>query len=63
MKVSVNGMVIEGTPQEVTAFLKMNKMLPAEQAEKLEVAVPQSSFVNLLLYREMGRKKYQSNIL
>ncbi|WP_134683082.1 hypothetical protein [Brevibacillus migulae] len=28
MKVTINGMVIEGTPQEITFFLEMNQLYP-----------------------------------
>ncbi len=63
MKVTVNGMVVEGTPQEVTTFLQLNKLLPYQQAEKTELAGMSQSAMNMLLYREIGKKKYQSSIL
>lgn len=60
MKITINGMTIEGTPNEVTTFLQMNNMLPVPNSTGKEVASKDPFALNLLLYKQMGRRHYQT---
>jgi len=60
MKITVNGMTIEGTPHEVTTFLKLNNMLPIPFSIKQDVTRVEPAALHLLMNRQMGKRHYQT---
>lgn len=57
MKVTVNGMVIEGTPQEITFFMELNQLQPDPKPSfptALAKAIPPANY----LHYQMGKKLY-----
>ncbi|MFY0545833.1 hypothetical protein [Brevibacillus sp. H7] len=60
MKITVKGMTIEGTPHEVTAFLQMNNLLPIPHSTDKDSSSLEPSALNLLLYKQMGKRHYQN---
>jgi hypothetical protein len=60
MKITVNGMTIEGTPHEVTMFLQMNNMLPAPNSTVKGSTLMEPAALNLLIYKQMGKRHYQT---
>ncbi len=60
MKLTVNGMTIEGTPDEVTTFLQMNNLLPNSQSTGKNTTSMKPSALNLLIYKQMAKRQYQA---
>jgi hypothetical protein len=60
MKVTVNGITIEGTPYEVTTFLRLNQLLPVQDEPGKDSAVLKPAALNLMIHKQAGKWHYQT---
>jgi hypothetical protein len=60
MKVTVNGITMEGTPYEVTTFLRLNQLLPVQDDAGKDSAVLKPAALNLMIHKQSGRRHYQT---
>jgi hypothetical protein len=63
MKVTVNGITIEGTPYEVTTFLRLNQLLPVQDEQGKHCAVLKPDALNLMIHKQAGKRLYQTRLI